>query len=109
MKNEKDTPQRSVFFARVPRGRRDMKTIYISKDSVQYLPDAVLTLIAMGLYSLYEVNHPNPEIKYILRTGPKTLYGLASDGKPIAETNLSEAEILARVKLTSCAFPAIPI
>jgi hypothetical protein len=85
-------------------------TVSVDKDRLNKLPDAVLRLIGMGQYTLYQVGvDEQPLICYVLRAGEREVFFLQQDGEPVDCDPLLEFSIRGRVVINDVSFtPVIP-
>lgn len=73
-------------------------SLKISKHELSKLPEEVLSLIAMGQYSLYRAEVKDYlNYRYVLRTGEREFFFLAADGEPIAPTGSEKFDIQEKV------------
>lgn len=78
----------------------------LSAKDLRELPESVLKLVSMGQYSLYSVEAEDPQIAYVLRTGPQELFFLRSDGAIAPDTSTS-FRILSKVDLSDVSLPFV--
>jgi hypothetical protein len=83
-------------------------TSSIPKSRLSKLPDAVLSLISMGQYTLYSVSLPSrPDVVYALRIGAKDIFLLTNDGEPVDYDSLEGLKIKEKIFLEDVHSPYV--